>query len=128
MGGADRLVFFAAETGADSLAFIADSLSRQDAAPALVAQFRAAADSVKSQEFLHRTFAVIAHDDTVWIGTSSGIAFTYDGGDTWQNARVRSDAEGNILMQSGPAQSLPQHPIGVTAPEASRKQLTQPPL
>ena len=102
-GGADRIVFFAAETGADSLAFIADSLSRQDADPALVAQFRAAADSVKSQEFLHRTFAVIAHDDTVWIGTSSGIAFTYDGGDTWQNARVRSDAEGNIL---------PGHPSG----------------
>ena len=102
-GGAERLVFFAAETGADSLAFIADSLSRAEANPELVAQFRAAADSLARQEFLHRTFSVVAHRDTVWIGTASGIAFTYDGGQTWQNARVRSDPEGNIL---------PGHPSG----------------
>ena len=102
-GGADRIVFFAAETEADSLTFIADSLSQKEADPELVAQFRAAADSVASQEFLHRTFSVVAHGDTVWIGTSSGIAFTYDGGQTWQNAKVRSDGAGR---------ALPGHPSG----------------
>ena len=102
-GGASRLVFFAAETAADSLAILADSLSRENADSALIAQLRAGADSLASQELLHRTFSVIAHQDTVWIGTSSGIAFTMDGGQTWKNAKVRLDDMGN---------PLPGHPSG----------------
>lgn len=102
-GGADRLVFFATDTAADSLRILADSLSRENADTALIAELRAGADSLASQEFLHRTFAVVAHGDTVWIGTSSGIAFTMDGGQTWKNAKVRLDADGN---------PLPGHPAG----------------
>ncbi|MDE2704861.1 MAG: hypothetical protein OXI35_07310, partial [Gemmatimonadota bacterium] len=102
-GGADEIVFFAEETEADSLRMVADSLASTNAAPDDIAQLRAAADSLASQAFLHRTFAVIAYEDTVWIGTSSGIAFTFDGGQHWQNAKVRLGAEGT---------PLPSHPAG----------------
>ena len=102
-GGADEIVFFAEETAADSLQMVADSLASEDADPNDIAQLRAAADSLASQSFLHRTFAVIAYEDTVWIGTSSGIAFTFDGGQHWQNAKVRLSAEGTLL---------PGHPAG----------------
>ena len=96
-GGADEIVFFASETAADSLRTVADSLASANAAPSNIARLRAAADSLASQEFLHRTFAVIAYEDTVWIGTSSGIAFTFDGGQHWQNAKVRLGAEATLL-------------------------------
>ena len=98
-----RLVFFASDTAADSLRMVADSLASADADPDDIALLRADADSLASQSFLHRTFAVIAHGDTVWIGTSSGIAFTFDGGQHWQNAKVRLGAEGT---------PLPGHPAG----------------
>lgn len=101
--GADEIVFFAGETAADSLRMAADRLAGENADPHDVAQLRAAADSLASQALLHRTFAVMAYGDTVWIGTSSGIAFTFDGGQHWQNAKVRLDAEGN---------PRPGHPAG----------------
>ena len=97
-GGADEIVFFASDTAADSLRIVADSLASANADPDDIAQFRADADSLASQSFLHRTFAVIAYGDTVWIGTSSGIAFTFDGGQRWQNAKVRLGAEGTPLL------------------------------
>ena len=97
-GGADEIVFFASETAADSLRTVADSLASANADPSNIAPLRAAADSLASQEFLHRTFAVIAYEDTVWIGTSSGIAFTFDGGQHWQNAKVRLGEEGTPLL------------------------------
>ena len=93
-GGADEIVFFASETAADSLQNVADSLASENADPSSIAELRAVADSLASQEFLHRTFAVIAYGDTVWIGTSSGIAFTFDGGHHWQNAKVRLSEAG----------------------------------
>ena len=97
-GGADEIVFLASETAADSLRTVADSLASANADPSNIAQLRTAADSLASQEFLHRTFAVIAYGDTVWIGTSSGIAFTFDGGQHWQNAKVRLGEEGTPLL------------------------------
>ena len=96
-GGATRLVYFAGETAADSLQILADSLSRESGDPALIAELRVGADSLASQELLHRTFSVVAHGDTVWIGTSSGISFTLDGGQSWKNAKVRLGETGNPL-------------------------------
>lgn len=102
-GGADEIVFFARETAADSLRNVADSLASDNADPSSIARLRTVADSLASQEFLHRTFAVMAYGDTVWIGTSSGIAFTFDEGRHWQNAKVRLSEEGF---------PLPGHPAG----------------
>lgn len=102
-GGADEIVFFASETAADSLQNVADSLASENADPSRIAPLRTAADSLASQALLHRTFAVVAYGDTVWIGTSGGIAFTFDGGQHWQNAKVRLSEEGT---------SLPSHPAG----------------
>ena len=102
-GGADEIVFFAGDTVADSLRAVADSLASANADIDDIAQLHTAADSLASQSFLHRTFAVIAYGDTVWIGTSSGIAFTFDGGQHWQNAKVRLGAEGT---------PIPGHPAG----------------
>ena len=102
-GGADQIVFFASDTVADSLRAVADSLASANADIDDIAQLHTAADSLASQSFLHRTFAVIAYGDTVWIGTSSGIAFTFDGGQHWQNAKVRLGAEGT---------PIPGHPAG----------------
>ena len=96
-GGADEIVFFATETAADSLRTVADSLASENADPSNIALLRAAADSLASQAFLHRTFAVLAYEDTVWIGTSGGIAFTFDGGQHWQNAKVRLSEDGTPL-------------------------------
>ena len=96
-GGADEIVFFASETAADSLQSVADSLASENADPSRIAPLRAAADSLASQALLHRTFAVVAYGDTVWIGTSGGIAFTFDGGQHWQNAKVRLSEEGTPL-------------------------------
>ena len=97
-GGADEIVFYASDTAADSLRMVADSLASENADPSDIAPLRAAADSLASQSFLHRTFAVIAYGDTVWIGTASGVSFTFDGGQHWQNAKVRLGAEGTPLL------------------------------
>ena len=102
-GDADEIVFFASDTAADSLRILADSLASTNADPSNIAQLRADADSLASQSFLHRTFAVIAYGDTVWTGTASGVSFTFDGGQHWQNAKVRIGAEGT---------PLPGHPAG----------------
>jgi hypothetical protein len=102
-GGAGEIVYFARDTAADSLAILADSLSQAGGDALLVARLRAEADSLKSQEFLHRTFAVLAYGDTLWVGTSSGIAQSFDGGRTWRNSKVRTDPEG---------QPLPGNPAG----------------
>jgi len=95
--GAERIVFFAADTAADSLRLVADSLSRAGADAALIAAATAGADSLAHQALLHRTFSVEAYNDTVWIGTAGGIARSFDGGDTWHVNRVRVDAAGQIL-------------------------------
>ena len=97
-GGADEIVFFASDTVADSLRIVADSLASANADIDDIAPLRAAADSLASQSFLHRTFAVIAYGDTVWIGTASGVAFTFDGGLYWQNAKVRLGEGGTPLL------------------------------
>ena len=97
-GGADEIVFYASDTAADSLRMVADSLASENADPSDIAPLRADADSLASQSFLHRTFAVIAYGDTVWIGTASGVAFTFDGGQHWQNAKVRLGEEGTPLL------------------------------
>jgi hypothetical protein len=90
-GGAKRIVYQAAETAADSFLLVADSLARAGGAAEEIDQLRAAADSVASQWLLHRTFEVLAYGDTVWIGTSSGIARSFDGGVSWKNIKVRLD-------------------------------------
>lgn len=95
--GADRIVFFAADTAADSLRLVADSLGRAGADPERIAAASAAADSLAHQALLHRTFSVEAYGDTVWVGTAGGIARSFDGGATWQTNRVRVDAAGQIL-------------------------------
>ena len=97
-GGADEIVFYASDTAADSLRMVADSLASAAADPDDIAQLRTDADSLASQAFLHRTFAVIAYGDTVWIGTASGVAFTFDGGQHWQNAKVRLGEGGTPLL------------------------------
>lgn len=95
--GARRIVFFASDTAADSLRLVADSLGRAGAAAELIAAATAAADSLEHQALLHRTFAVEAYDDTVWVGTSGGLTRSFDGGVTWQTNRVRVDAAGQVL-------------------------------
>ncbi len=92
--GADDIIYVLGENAADSLLILADSLSQAGADAALVAVARAGADSLAAQHLLHRTFEVLAYNDTVWIGTSSGIARSFDGGATWRNLKVRTDENG----------------------------------
>jgi len=92
--GADEIVFVDSDTAADSLQLVADSLSLAGAPQAAIDAALAEADSVLSQSGLHRTFSVAAYDDTVWIGTASGIARSFDGGDTWTNLKARRDPSG----------------------------------
>jgi len=95
--GADRIVFFASDTAADSLRLVADSLGRAGADAGLISAAQAAADSLEHQALLHRTFAVEAYSDTVWVGTAGGICRSFDGGNTWRTNRVRVDAGGQPL-------------------------------
>jgi len=95
--GAAQIVFFAAQTAADSLLAVADSLQRLGADLARVRELRAAADSLRSQELLHRTFEVLAYHDTVWVGTAGGICRSVDGGRSWRTSKVRYDLAGNRL-------------------------------
>ncbi len=95
--GADQIVFVDSDTAADSLQLVADSLSLAGAPQAAIDAARAEADSVLSQSGLHRTFSVAAYDDTVWIGTASGIARSFDGGDTWTNLKARLDPSGALV-------------------------------
>lgn len=95
--GADDIVYFARDTATDSLRILADSLASAGADPALVIEALAASDSLASQGLLHRTFSVLAYGDTVWVGTSSGLTRSFDGGQTWQNTKVRLDREGAVI-------------------------------
>ena len=94
--GAPSIVFHVTDTSADSLRLVADSLRQAGAEPARIAPIVAAADSVASQAFLHRTFSVEAYGDTVWIGTAGGLARSLDGGRTFRTTKVRFDAVGRI--------------------------------
>lgn len=97
--GAQEIIYFAQETApvADSLQVLADSLARAGGISAQIEDLRARADSLRAQWLLHRAFAVLAYGDTVWVGTSSGIARSFDNGRTWKNIKVRLDAQGNLL-------------------------------
>ena len=95
--GADEIIYRADETGTVVVAARADSLEQAGGSEEEVNSLRAASDSLHSQELLHRTFAVLAYGDTVWIGTASGIARSFDGGFTWKNIKVRLDEEGNPI-------------------------------
>ena len=93
---APHIVFHVADTSADSLQILADSLEQVGTEPARIEELLTAADSLAGQAFLHRTFEVEAYGDTVWIGTAGGIALSLDGGQTFRTARVRFDANGRI--------------------------------
>ena len=95
--GADEIIYRADETEAVVAAARADSLEQAGGSGEEVEILRAASDSLRNQELLHRTFAVLAYGDTVWIGTASGIARSFDGGATWSNIKVRLDGEGNPI-------------------------------
>jgi hypothetical protein len=82
---------------------VADSLARSGADSTRVRALRAAADSLRSQELLHRTFEVLAYRDTVWVGTASGICRSLDGGRTWRTSKVRYDASGTHRLPDQPA-------------------------
>ncbi len=90
-GGGHRIVYGPpdVETDLRLLQFEADSLESAGADPAEIAQVRTAADSVALLHLLHRTFSVAAWGDTVWIGTASGVASSFDFGRTWTNHKVR---------------------------------------
>ena len=92
--GADTIIYGRPDVAADSLDILADSLFAAGASDDSVEVARAAADSLRRQRFVHRTFSVLAYDDTVWIGTSGGLARSFDGGASWRNSRVRVDADG----------------------------------
>ena len=92
--GADEIVFFTSDTVADSLLILADSLDATANNAEQVSALRAAADSLARQKRLHRTFSVLAYDDTVWVGTASGLSASFDDGITWRNSRVRLDDAG----------------------------------
>lgn len=97
--GAGQIVYFDRENAgrADSLRALADSLVQAGGPAESIALARAQADSLSAQSALHRTFAVLAYGDTVWVGTSSGIARSFDHGRTWANLKVRLDAQGGLL-------------------------------
>jgi hypothetical protein len=92
--GAETIIYGRPDVSADSLDILADSLLVAGAAEAAIAAARAGADSLRRQTSVHRTFSVLAYDDTVWIGTAGGLARSSDGGDSWKNSRVRVDADG----------------------------------
>ncbi len=45
----------------------------------------------------HRTFSVLAYSDTVWVGTSSGMSKSTNGGETWAFFSSEADSAGNHL-------------------------------
>lgn len=90
-GGASRIVLVPGDNAADVgvLRFQADSLEAAGGNAATIDSLRATATELAQYYLLHRTFSVAAYGDTVWIGTSSGLASSFDGGDTWANHKVR---------------------------------------
>jgi hypothetical protein len=97
--GAEEIVYFEGEKAglADSLQALADSLARAGGPAERIALARAQADSLRVQHLLHRTYALLVYGDTVWVGTASGIARSFDNGRTWANPKVRLDAQGQPL-------------------------------
>jgi hypothetical protein len=95
--GAEEIVFFASDTAADSLRILADSLANAGADEDLIVRALVESDSLASQGLLHRTFSVLAYGDTVWIGTSSGLTRSLDGGQTWKNIKVRPAVGGTVV-------------------------------
>ena len=95
--GAADIVFGLVDTGSAIFHARADSLEREGAAPEQVRLVRATADSLGAQSLMHRTFSALAYGDTLWIGTSKGIGRSFDGGRTWTNLRVRTDADGSVI-------------------------------
>lgn len=93
-GGGEQIIYafedLSAEIGTAQL--IADSLETAGAEQARIDSMRAVADSLSSLFLLHRTFSVEAYGDTVWIGTSSGLASSFDFGASWTNHKVRLNA------------------------------------
>ncbi|MEE3232552.1 MAG: hypothetical protein VX294_00165 [Candidatus Latescibacterota bacterium] len=98
--GAKDIVFFPGETAADSLLAVADSLININADSTLILQAIIDADSLAKQSLLHRTFSVLTLGDTVWVGTSNGLAQSTDDGETWHTIKVRSDSNG-IITKGG---------------------------
>lgn len=90
-GGAERIVLVPSDNAVEVnlLRFQADSLQTAGAPAAVVDSVSAIADSVASFFLMHRTFSVSAYGDTVWIGTSSGLASSFDDGASWAIHRVR---------------------------------------
>lgn len=98
-GGAERIVLVPSDNQVEVglLRFSADSLEAGGGPATTVDSLRAAADSVASFYLLHRTFSVSAYGDTVWIGTSHGLASSFDGGENWAVHRVRVNDFGEAL-------------------------------
>lgn len=97
--GAREIVYFDRENApmADSLQAVADSLEQAGGSVAQVQALRIQVDDLRFQHLLHRTYAVLTYGDTVWVGTASGVASSFDGGQTWTNHKVRRDAQGGLL-------------------------------
>ena len=90
-GGGERIVFLPSDTQDEVglLLFEADSLTNAGAPQAQIDAARTAADSLSHLYLLHRSFSINAFGDTVWVGTSSGLASSTDFGATWRNHRAR---------------------------------------
>jgi hypothetical protein len=95
--GAKRRIYGDNAGVVDSLRALADSLEKAGGPVESIALALTQADSLAAQTFLHHTYAVLAFGDTVWVGTASGIARSFDQGRTWTNHKVRLDAQGNLL-------------------------------
>lgn len=94
-GGEDHIVY----NNRDAEARV-DSLEEAGADSAAVAAARAEAGRIGVLVLQHRTFSVAAYGDTVWIGTSAGVASSFDFGRTWELHRVRRNASGELLPGS----------------------------
>ena len=99
--GAREIVYGIGDNDAEKFRILADSLANSgDADEERVREARAAADSLDLQSFVHRTFSALAYNDTVWIGTSAGVARSFDGGTTWRHSRAAFDEFGGRLEGS----------------------------
>ena len=99
--GASEIVYGKGDNDAELFRILADSLANSgDVDEERVREARAAADSLDLQSFVHRTFSALAYNDTVWIGTSGGVARSFDGGTTWRHSRAAFDEFGERLAGS----------------------------
>ncbi|MEE2657422.1 MAG: hypothetical protein VX733_02890 [Candidatus Latescibacterota bacterium] len=99
-GGGGRITFSPTDIEADvrDRERVADSLATAGGDPQRIAELRGEADSLAVLYLQHRTFAVVAYGDTVWIGTSSGLVSSFDYGQSWTIHRVRPDTTGEPLL------------------------------